>query len=162
MAAALGAQTFGMPKPESWMPGLRHLPAARTFADGTYDISSHGDHTHLRWHVEHVARDPIAFEVQIEKDADYILTVANPDPTVWGMSATPDLQRQLFDDLELHVLLPALFPPALQQRLGNRRFAPIDSTQWLDQPGAELVFIGGHEVAEAQTLSAQRLPATGK
>jgi len=137
MKPALGAQMYGT----TWR-GMRPIPAAQTFAEGSYEIASRGGRAHLRWHVEHIAPDPIAFQVQVEKDADYILTVANPDPGAWGLREIPDLQRELFDDLELHVRIPAPFPPPLQERLRNRRFTQVDSTAWLDHPGAEIVFIG--------------------
>jgi hypothetical protein len=138
MNAALGAQVYG-----TKTRGLRHLPAARAFASGTYEIATHGDHTHLRWQVARITDDdPIAFEVDVENDADYIVTVANPDLTAWGLTEPPDLQTTLFDDLELHVTIPTPFPPSLQQRFGNRRYAHLDSPEWLDHPGAELVFVG--------------------
>ena len=138
MNAALGAQVYG-----SKTRGLRHLPAAQPFAYGTYEIATHGTHAHLRWHIdERAAEDPIAAEVELEEDADYILTVANPDPVAWGLLQPPDLQSELFDDLELHVTVPTPFPPAMQQRFRNRRFLQLDSTEWLDHPGAELVFVG--------------------
>jgi hypothetical protein len=138
MNAALGAQVYG-----TRTRGLRHLPAARAFASGTYDIATHRDHAHLRWHVQRITdADPIAFEVDVENDADYIVTIANPDPVAWGLLEPPDLQTALFDDLELHVTIPSPFPPALQQRFGDRRFAHLDSAEWLDHPGAELVFVG--------------------
>jgi hypothetical protein len=138
MHAALGAQVYG-----TKTRGLRHLPAARAFAEGTYEITSHEGHAHFSWHVTHFStEDPLAAEIQIEEEADYILTVANPDPGAWGLVEVPDLQSSLFDDLELHVPLPTPFPPALQQRFHNRRFAQLDSTRWLDHPGAEIVFIG--------------------
>jgi hypothetical protein len=139
MHAALGAQIYG-----TKTRGLRHLPAARAFAEGTYEIMSHEGHAHFSWHVAHFsAEDPVAAEIQVEDEADYILTVANPDPGAWGLVEVPDLQSSLFDELELHVPLPTPFPPALQQRFHNRRFTQLDSTQWLDHPGAELVFVGG-------------------
>jgi hypothetical protein len=138
MHNALGAQVYG-----TKTRGLRHLPAARAFASGTYDIATHGSHSHLRWQVERVeSEDPIANEVELESDADYIVTIANPDPAAWGLLQPPDLQSELFDDLELHVTIPTPFPPALQQRFHNRRFAQLDSTDWLEHPGAELVFVG--------------------
>ena len=138
MNAALDAQVYG-----TKTRGLRHLPAARAFASGTYEIATHRDHAHLRWHVERITdADPIAFEVDVETEADYIVTVANPDLTAWGLSEPPDLQETLFDDLELHVTIPTPFPPNLQERFRNRRYAQIDSTEWLDHPGAELVFMG--------------------
>ena len=138
MHAALGAQVYG-----TKTRGLRHLHAARAFAEGSYEVETHRSHSHLRWHVERFATDdPVAAEIPIEQDADSIITIANPDPRVWGLTEVPDLQAQLFDDLEMHVPLPTPFPPSLQQRFGNRKFAQLDTTEWLDHPGAELVFIG--------------------
>jgi hypothetical protein len=127
MQSALGAQVYG----------LRHLPAARPFAEGTYEVETHGPHSHLRWSIERFAE-----EVPIEHDADYILTIANPDPALWGLVESPDLQSELFDDLEMHVPVPTPFPLALQQRFRNRKFTQLDTIEWLDHPGAELVFIG--------------------
>lgn len=138
MRAALDAQMYGTKS-----RGLRHLPAARAFASGSYEITTHRDHAHLRWHVQRIAdKDPIAFEVDIESDADYIVTVANPDPIAWGLLEPPDLQTALFDDLELHVTIPSPFPPALQERFGDRKFTQLDTAEWLDHPGAEIVFVG--------------------
>lgn len=141
MHAALGAQVYG-----TKTRGLRHLPAARSFAGGTYELAWHGAHAHLRWNAgQFDERDPIAAEIELERDADYILTVANPDPTLWGLLETPNLQGELFDELELHVTIPSPFPPALQARFRNRKYAQLDSPEWLDHPGAELVFVGAGE-----------------
>ncbi len=138
MSAALGAQVYG-----TKTRGLRHLPAAQPFAYGTYDLTTHGSHAHLRWHVDRVEpRDPIAFEVDVEDDADYIVTIANPDLEVWGLTEPPELQESLFDELELHVTIPTPFPPPLQERFGSRKFVQLDSVEWLDHPGAEIVFVG--------------------
>ena len=140
MNAALDAQVYG-----TKTRGLRHLPAARPFAEGTYDITAHGSHSHLRWEVEPFAEDPVAADVRIEPEADYIVTVMNPDPTIWGLTETPDLQSDLFDELELHVTIPSPFPPALQSRFRDRRYAQLDAPEWLEHPGAELVFVGTGE-----------------
>lgn len=138
MAAALDAQVYG-----TKTRGLRHLPAALAFGDGTYELAWHGAHAHLRWTIDRIdASDPIAAELSVEPEADYIVTVANPDPTVWGLLQTPDLQSELFDDLELHVTIPTPFPPSLQTRFRDRKYAQIDSPDWLNHPGAELVFVG--------------------
>jgi hypothetical protein len=141
MQAALGAQVYG-----TKTRGLRHLPAARAFASGSYEIVTHDDHAHLRWEIARTMfEDPIATQAHVEPHADYIVTVANPDPAAWGLAEPPDLQASLFDDLELHVTLPTPFPPPLQQRFRNRRFSQLDTTGWLDHPGAELVFVGAGE-----------------
>lgn len=147
MHAALGAQVYG-----TKTRGLRHLPAACPFAEGTYEIETHGPHAHFRWHIERFSYDdPVGLELPIEHDADYILTIANPDPALWGLVEPPDLQSSLFDDLELHVTVPTPFPPALQERFGRRKYAQLDTTEWLDHPGAELVFVGAGD----QRLSPQ-------
>lgn len=141
MHAALGAQVYG-----TKTRGLRHLPAAGAFADGTYEVETHGPHSHFRWHLERFAfDDPVAADLPVEHESDYILTIANPDPSAWGLAELPDLQWELFHDPEMHVPIPTPFPPALQQRFGNRKFAQLDTTRWLDHPGAELVFIGAGE-----------------
>jgi len=138
MNAALGAQVYG-----TKTRGLRHLPATVAFASGSYDITTHGPHSHLRWTIDRVeSHDPVAADLSLERDADYIVTVANPDPAAWDLGELPDLQSELFDELELHVTIPTPFPPALQSRFRDRRFTPLDSVEWLQHPGAELVFMG--------------------
>lgn len=140
MNAALRAQVYG-----TRTRGLRHLPSARPFAAGAYALWTHEGHGHLTWDVQKDFDDPVAAGLEVEERADYILTVANPDPVAWGLLEPPDLQTELFDDLELHVPVPTPFSPVLQQRFRNRRFAQLDSTDWLDHPGAELVFIDAGE-----------------
>lgn len=141
MNNALGAQVYGTKS-----KGLRHLPAARSFATGTYELAWHNAHAHIRWQIDRFDEsDPVAAELEPERTADYILTVANPDPTVWGLLQPPDLQSELFDDLELHVTIPTPFPPALQARFRDRKYAQVDTAEWLDHPGAELVFVGAGE-----------------
>jgi hypothetical protein len=141
MQAALDSQVYG-----TKTRGLRHLPAARAIGEGTYEITRHDGHAHLSWSVTNIAQhEPLASEIEIEEEADYIVTVANPDPGAWGLVEPPDLQTALFDDLELHVPLPTPFPTPLQQRFRNRRFVQLDSIEWLDHPGAELVFVGAGE-----------------
>jgi len=133
MQAALGAQVYG-----TKTRGLRHLPAARAFADGTYELETHGPHAHFRWTVERFEdEDPVAHDLRIELDADYILTIANPDPHVWGLHEPPDLQSSLFEEVELHVTVPTPFPPSLQERFGRRKFAQLDTTEWLDHPRSQ-------------------------
>ncbi len=130
--------------------GMRHVPAAHVFAEGTYAIEIHGSHSHLRWHVDQMTRDPIAFEVQVERDADHLLSIANPDPAAWGLEETPDLQTQIFDDLELHVTVPASLPVPLQERFCDRPFTQLDSTDWLDHPGTEIVFASNCRASSAK------------
>lgn len=136
--AALAAQTYG-----TKTRGLRHLPAARRVAAGAYAIEQHDGHSHLDYRVTGREADPVAAELDLESSASYIVTVANPDPAAWGFEELPPLQQELFDVAETHATIPAIFPPRLQERFGDRRFAQLDTTAWLDHPGAELVFIAG-------------------
>jgi hypothetical protein len=141
MAAALEAQVYG-----TKTLGLRHLPAASPFASGTYELSLHRDHAHLRWQINEADRaDAIVRELNVEASADYVVSVANPDPAAWGLTESPDLQSELFDDLELHVTLPQPFPATLQSRFRGQRLTSLDSPAWLDHPGAELLFAGTGE-----------------
>lgn len=141
MAAALEAQVYHVESDE-----LRHVPAARAFAWGQYDLTGHGDHSHLRWQIEHRGSvEPDEEPPSLESAADYIVSIANPDPTAWGLLEPPDLQSQLFDELELHVTLPQNFPAALQKRFDGRPFTPLDTAAWLDHPGAEILFAGTGE-----------------
>ena len=120
LRAALGASTY-MTKTR----GVRSLPAAQRIRSGRYQLVSHEGHAHLDY-----------------GDGSAIITVANPDPTAWGLLETPPLQLELFDETEVHVTVPATLPADLQSQFGEKRFIPLDSARVLDHPGVELVFIG--------------------
>ena len=120
LRAALGASTY-MTKTR----GVRSLPAAQRIRTGEYEIVSHDGHAHLDY-----------------GDGSCLITVANPDPAAWGLTETPPLQLDMFDETEVHVTVPATLPPDLQSRFGGKRFLPLDSPRLLDHPGVELVFIG--------------------
>jgi hypothetical protein len=119
LRAALGAQVY-----VTKTRGVRHLPAAVQTACGRYELTHHHEHTHLSW-----------------DGGDFIVTVANPDPAAWGLIEPPDLQLELFDEPEVHVTVPTPFPPELQARFEGRRYLQLDTPEWLDHPGAELIFI---------------------
>jgi hypothetical protein len=141
MTAALSAQVYN-----TKTRGLRHVPPAQAFAWGSYELSAHGDHGHLRWQLDRVdTNDSIADALDLDREADYVVSIANPDPAAWGLLEPPDLQGRLFGDLETHVTLPQPLPPSLQARFRGRRFAALDSAAWLDHPGAELLFAGAGE-----------------
>ncbi|MCU1347974.1 MAG: hypothetical protein JWO56_1004 [Acidobacteria bacterium] len=122
--------------------GIGHLPAARVAGTGSYELALHDGHSHLHYTLSHIENDdPVVREMALEPQASYIVTVANPDPTAWGFLEVPPLQHELFDLTEVHVTVPNEFPPKLQARFGGRRFAQLETTEFLDHPGAELVFI---------------------
>ena len=137
LRAALGAQTY-----KTKTLGLRHLPAARRAARGHYQLTWHDGHAHLKYELTEIeSSDPVVGDLHIETGANYIVTVANPDPAMWGLVEMPQLQFELFDETEIHVTIPSPFPPSLQERFGDRRYAQLDSVRYLDHPGAELVFV---------------------
>jgi hypothetical protein len=137
MTAALDAHTYG-----TRTLGLRHLPAARPAAVGTYALEHHDGHTHLHMSLTTVLdEDAVVRELSLEQHASYIITVMNPDPTAWGLIELPSLQYELFDEPEVHVPVPTTFPRQLQERFGGKRYAQLDTPDWLDHPGAELVFV---------------------
>jgi hypothetical protein len=137
LEAALDAQMY-----KTRTRGIGHLPAARMAATGSYELVEHGGHGHLEYTLAHVEdRDPVVREMALDARASFIVTVANPDPTAWDLLEAPQLQHELFDLTEVHVTVPTEFPPKLQERFGGKRFAQLETTEFLDHPGAELVFI---------------------
>lgn len=134
--AALAAHVYG-----TQTRGIRHLPAAREFARGDYRFEEHDGHAHLRYVLREMRRDHVVDDLEVEREASFIVSVANPDPAAWDLAEIPDVQMDLFDEAEVHVTVPTPFPPALQQRFEGRRYAPLDTIAWLDHPGAELIFI---------------------
>ena len=101
-------------------------------AEGTYRIFRHGAHSHLEYEL-----DAAVPELNIRRRSSLIVTVMNPDPTVWEGEPHP-FQEDLFD---VERRIPTPFPPALQERFGGRRYAQLETTEFLDFPGAELVLI---------------------
>jgi len=131
LEATLGAHVYS-----TRTRGVGHLPAARTFARGEYHLESHDGDTYLRYVLHETQREEAS-------EANFIVSVANPDPSAWDLEELPDLQLDLFHLTEVHVSIPTTFPPALQQRFNGNRYAPLDTPAWLDHPGAELIFIRG-------------------
>jgi hypothetical protein len=116
--------------------GTRHLPAARVAASGEYVISRHGSHTHF----EFTTKPRPESEIEVASKGNFIVSVANPDPTVWGLQETPPLQDELFPEYEVHVTVPTPFPAAIQERFRGRRYIDLEP-DLLDYPGAELIFV---------------------
>jgi hypothetical protein len=59
--------------------GERWQPAARPAAEGRYAIAEHSDHVHLAYAIElPVSPGPAQRDLGIERQASYIVTVANP------------------------------------------------------------------------------------
>ena len=137
VAATLGAHTY-LTKTH----GARHLPAARVASAGAYAITSHDGHTHLAFDTTPAP----GREIDVADSGNFIVSVANPDPTAWGLAEFPPLQEELFPEYEVHVTIPTPFPSDIAHRFGNRRYLDLDP-ELLDFPGAELIFIDAKEPA---------------
>ena len=106
------------------------------------DIAAHDGHTHVAF----VATLRPDREIDVLSEGNFIASVANPDPTAWGLTELPPLQDELFPEYEVHVTIPTPFPPSIQQRFGGRRYINLEP-ELLDYPGAELIFITTKEPA---------------
>jgi hypothetical protein len=112
----------------------RVQPEARPVGEGRYTIVDHEGHSHLAYALEHPQQPGEAQRaMQIEPEASYIAAVRNPDTP-----APPGLA--------LSGRAPAL-PEHLRERFGDRRFAPLDTPEWLDYERVELVLIGALRAA---------------
>jgi hypothetical protein len=114
--------------------GERVQPEARPAGEGRYMIVDHGGHTHLAYALELPSEPGEAQRtLRINGEASYIVAVRNPEaPAPPGMdppARAPDL------------------PEWLRSRFGGRRFAQLDTTEWLEHEGVELVLIGAAAAA---------------
>jgi hypothetical protein len=122
--------------------GERVQPPARPVAEGAYVIARHDDHTHLAHQLEFPERPGEAQrELNIEREASYVLTVKNPQAP-----SPPGIERPRREKAEL--------PPGLQDRFRGRRFLPVDPPDFLDHPGIEFLLIGAvHDASEELGLN---------
>lgn len=114
--------------------GERVQPETRPAGEGRYAIVDHGGHTHLAYALELPSEPGEAqHTLQINREGSYIVAVRNPEaPAPPGMDSparAPDL------------------PERLRTRFGGRRFAQLDTTEWLEHVGVELVLIGAATAA---------------
>ena len=100
--------------------------------EGDYRIFEHDGHSHLEFELDRAMPD-----INLPRRGSFIVTVMNPDPTVWRGEPHP-FQEELFD---VERRIPTPFSPELQARFGDRRYAQLDTAEFLDYPGAELVLI---------------------
>jgi hypothetical protein len=110
--------------------GERVQPVARPAGEGVYALARHEDHTHLAYALELPERlGPVQRELQIQREASYIVSVKNPEapsPPESGLSPKE----------------AAKYPKEQQERFRGRRFLPADPPELLDHPGAQLLLIG--------------------
>lgn len=104
---------------------------AQTLGAGTYRIESHEDHTHLDYALD--GDCTLCEQIGLPARGSFLVSVMNPDPARWPA----DPQEALFESA---ATVETPFPPALQERFGEHRYLP-PAPEFLDYPGAELVFI---------------------
>jgi hypothetical protein len=107
--------------------------SARPAGEGVYALARHGNHTHLLYTLElPVEPDEVQRELHIEKQGSYLLSVKNPAA---GSPPSVGLEEER----------KAEFPKELQERFGSRRFIALESPEFLDYEGAELLVMGSDE-----------------
>jgi hypothetical protein len=102
--------------------------------EGDYRIYEHDGHSHLAYELSRHVDDAMRREIGLARAGGFIITVMNPDPALW----TEPVQEELFPG---YVASPTPFPAELQDRFAGRKYAKLDTTEFLDYPGAELVLI---------------------
>lgn len=117
--------------------GERTQPEARPAGEGRYAIVDHEGHGHLAYALELPRQGGEAQRaLGIESEASYIVAVRNPDtpapPGLGPLGRRPEL------------------PGRLRERFGSRRFAALDTAEWLNYEGVELVVIGAARAASRE------------
>jgi hypothetical protein len=133
--------------------GLRHQAAAIELARGDYRVMRHGDHTHLFYELD--ADDepsPLLGAVRLAAEGGCIAAVFNPEAK-WRVRDA--------DQPETPFSEPSIFEDDLQDRFGDRRFAPLEPA-FLDHEGAELVLIGGRAPGSSPRDVDERLGRTSE
>jgi hypothetical protein len=119
--------------------GERTQPPARPVAEGAYVIARHGDHTHLAYQLELPdRRGAPQRELNIEREASYIISVKNPQVPPPPGAGRPGRA------------MAARLPGELRERFGTRRFIPLDPPDFLDHPGVEFLLIAAVQDASQE------------
>ncbi len=115
---------------ETKTKGKREQPAARPCGEGVYNIVQHDDHTHLVYALELPAkRSEVQKAFNIKREGNYILTVKNPEKGQPENAGLPKNQK-------------AGFPKRLTEKFEDKRFVPLNPTDFLNYENAEILFIG--------------------
>jgi hypothetical protein len=128
LAADLRQRTY-----ETRTRGERRQPAARPAGEGRYTLVDHDGHSHLAYVLELPRSVGEAQRVlRIGSEASYVIAVRNPDAPAPPGVGSPGRAPRL--------------PDHLRNRFEGRRFVALDTPEWLDHEGVELVLIGaGHD-----------------
>src|SRR5690242_8474267 len=105
-----------------WALVLDRADFGDEIASGDYRIFEHDGHSHLSFELDRAMPD-----INLPRRGSFIVTVMNPNPTVWQGEPHP-FQEELFD---LERPIPTPFPLELQARFGDRRYAQLDTVEFL-------------------------------
>jgi hypothetical protein len=110
--------------------GQRSYKDCRIFGRGVYNIVEDHGHTHLAYVLEIPEElTEIQKEFNVNHEGNYIISIKNPDitnPSYTGLSENEKVT----------------YPDHLMQKFQKKRFIPLETTEFLDHNGAELLFIG--------------------
>ncbi len=108
--------------------GHRTLAAACPIAEGKYLFLKMGKTTHFAFHLEEQKDyDPLYSELKIEQDGIFLVQVKNPEsPSNEGLSSEKR----------------AAYPQFLEKKFKTRKFKPLESSEFLNYEGTELLLIG--------------------
>ena len=121
--------------------GVRQQKAVEMFAQGSYALYVHDDHSHLGFFVRKSAAD-LGFNIPTH--GDYIVTAKNP------MMAAPPFAGGAYSG-------EADYPPHLRHRFGGYRFMPLGSAELLDYRDAQIVLIASdHGIGLGTSLPTQQ------
>ena len=140
---------FGERTYETKTRGIRHQAAAIEVARGDYIVAGHDDHAHFLY-----VLDPDDEPSPLSS----ALKLAPPDTTGGCIAAVfnPEAKWRIRDheQPETPFREPSIFEDEVQERFGDRRFAPLEP-MFLDHEGTELVLIGTkHEPSSRSELRA--------
>ena len=121
--------TFDPEKYQTATRGERFRGPGRPAGEGVYALAKHDKHDHLVFALElPETLGPVQKDLNIEKQASYILSVKNPNqPTPAGVG--------------LEEAQEARYSESLQKEFGNRRFISRDLPEFLNYPGTQILFI---------------------
>jgi len=109
--------------------GERTLPSAQPLAEGKYLLSEHENHTHFIYQINSADEiEELQEEFNLKKEDDYLIVIKNPkasSPAGAGLSSTQK---------------PS-YPLSLQKQFANYQFISLNSAEFLDYKGSEILLI---------------------
>ncbi|MFN7038856.1 MAG: hypothetical protein ACK4OM_04745 [Alphaproteobacteria bacterium] len=109
--------------------GDRELPPARCLGEGKYLIVHHDNHAHLVYQLTEPSKiGEVQKDFNLKIEDSFIISVKNP-------TKHSPINQGLPDEEKAH------FPKTLQSKFHDHRFASLESINFLDYKGAELLFI---------------------